>query len=112
MTVVASAPASESPSARTRPPGVIPNRPGSPAAAGAPKFAVQVAALSDPHRARSVVRDLSAAGYNAYVVSPSADNPGAPYRIRIGGYPSREAASSAAARLGRLRGEKLWVIPE
>ena len=49
---------------------------------------------------------------NAYVVSPGADNPDAPYRTRVGGYPSREAASSAAARLGRLRGEKLWVIPE
>ena len=111
-TVTASAPTSESPSAGARPAGAISNRPASQANEGPPKFAVQVAALSDPRRAHSVVRDLSAAGYDAYVVSPSADNPEAPYRIRVGGYPSREAASSAAARLGRLRGEKLWVIPE
>ena len=73
---------------------------------------MQVAALSDPLRARSVARDLSAAGYKAYIISPGDADPDAPYRVRVGGYPSREAASGAAARLGRLRGEKLWVIPE
>lgn len=75
-------------------------------------FAIQIAALSDPLRARSIVQDLSAAGYAAYVVNPGAADPDAPYRVRIGGYRSREAASSAATRLGKLRGEKLWVIPE
>ena len=78
----------------------------------AERFAVPIAALSDPLRARSMVRDLSAAGYAAYVVSPGADDPDAPYRVRVGGYRTREAASSAAARLGRLRGERLWVIAE
>ena len=73
---------------------------------------VVIAALSDPLRARSLVQDLSAAGYAAYLVNPGAADPDAPYRVRIGGYRSREAASSAATRLGKLRGEKLWVIPE
>jgi cell division septation protein DedD len=71
-----------------------------------------VAALSDPRRARSVTRDLSAAGYNAYIISPDDADPDAPYCVRVGGYPSKEAATDAAARLGRLRGEKLWVIAE
>jgi hypothetical protein len=56
-----------------------------------------VAALSDPLRARSVTRDLSAAGYNAYIISPDDADPDAPYCVRVGGYPSKEAASDAAA---------------
>ena len=78
----------------------------------ASSFAVQIAALSDPLRARTIVQDLSAAGYSAYVVTPTASDPDAPYRVRVGGYKSREAASGAAARLGRMRGEKLWVVAE
>jgi len=112
VTVVASEPATESAPARRRGSGASASGPPSAGGDGAQQFAVQVAALSDPLRARSVARDLSAAGYNAYIVSPGDADPGAPYRIRVGGYPSKEAASGAAARLGRLRGEKLWVIPE
>lgn len=87
------------------------NRPAT-APSATSRFAIQIAALSDPLRARSIVQDLSAAGYAAYVVNPGAADPDAPYRVRIGGYRSREAASSAATRLGKLRGERLWVIPE
>jgi cell division septation protein DedD len=75
-------------------------------------FAVQIAALNDPIRARAMVRDLATAGYPAYLISPAADDPDAPYRIRIGGYRSRTAATAAAAKLERLRHEKLWVIRE
>jgi cell division septation protein DedD len=75
-------------------------------------FAIQIAAFNDPIRARLMVRELSAAGYPAYVVNPGAEDPDAPYRVRLGGYRSRQAASTAAIRLGRIRGEKLWVIPE
>ena len=75
-------------------------------------FAIQIAAFNDPIRARLMVRELSAAGYPAYVVDPGGEDPDAPYRVRLGGYRSRQAASTAAVRLGRVRGEKLWVIPE
>ena len=75
-------------------------------------FAIQIAAFNDPIRARLMVRELSAAGYPAYVVNPGGEDPDAPYRVRLGGYRSRQAASTAAVRLGRVRGEKLWVIPE
>jgi len=75
-------------------------------------FAIQIAAFNDPIRARLMVRELSAAGYPAYVVNPGGEDPDAPYRVRLGGYRSRQAAATAAVRLGRVRGEKLWVIPE
>ena len=78
----------------------------------ASSFAIQVAAFNDPLRARMMVSELAAAGYPAYVVQPANDDPDAPYRVRLGGYRSREAASTAAVRLGRVLGEKLWVIPE
>ena len=74
-------------------------------------FAVQVAALSDPLRARSVVHDLSAAGYNAYVVSPGAATPTRPIAFASAGTRREKPPPAPAARLGRLRGEKLWVIP-
>ena len=82
-----------------------------PALPGEPEFAVQVAALSDPLRAHIMARDLTEAGYTAYVVPPPAGEPGGPYRVRIGRYRSREAASGAATTLGKTLGEKLWVVP-
>jgi cell division septation protein DedD len=117
--------------AMTTPPPVPPTRPASPASRAAPAaavsrsprtgravagagvkevFAVQVAALLDPVRARDIVSQLTAVGYPAYLVEPAADAPDGPYRVRIGGYPTRAAAASAVAPLERARGEKLWVI--
>lgn len=75
-------------------------------------FAVQVAALLDPARAKAIVRELAAAGYPAYLLEPAADDPDGPYRVRIGRYRSRTAAAVAIAKLERSRGEKLWVIRE
>jgi cell division septation protein DedD len=75
-------------------------------------FAVQVAALLDPLRARQIAAELSARGYPAYVLEPAADDPDGPYRVRIGHYRSRAAAAAAVPRLERARGEKLRVIRE
>jgi cell division septation protein DedD len=99
------------PVARNNTPAAI--RPGS-AAAGSieDNFAVQVAALLDPLRARQMAAELSARGYPAYVMEPAADEPDGPYRVRIGHYRTRAAAAAAGARLERARGEKLWVIRE
>ena len=42
------------------------------------RFAVQIAALNDPLRARLMVHDLSLAGFPAYVVSPGSSDPDGP----------------------------------
>jgi cell division septation protein DedD len=73
-------------------------------------FAIQVAALSDPARARALVQELKAAGFPAFVVEPGAADPQAPYRIRVGPYATRAAVDKALAALEQKRGEKLWVI--
>jgi cell division septation protein DedD len=86
-------------------------RPAAPSSIGN-SFAVQVAALLDPLRARQIAAELSARGYPAYVIEPAADDPDGPYRVRIGHYQSRAAAVAAVSRLERARGGKLWVIRE
>ena len=75
-------------------------------------FAIQVAALLDPARAKAIVHELTAKGYPAYVLEPAADDPDGPYRVRVGRYPTRAAAAAASGKLERARGEKLWVIRE
>ncbi|MGH9370852.1 MAG: SPOR domain-containing protein [Vicinamibacterales bacterium] len=75
-------------------------------------YAVQIAALSDLVRARALVRALTAAGYRAYVLEPAAGDHVPLYRVRVGGYRARAAATAAAGRLERLRREKVWVVRE
>jgi cell division septation protein DedD len=118
------------PPARTTPAGPSSTAP-APAAAGKPpspsaspsaraptassdasRYAVQVAALNDPLRARVLAETLAAAGFPAYVVSPGPSDPDGPYRVRVGRYRTRQAATGAAATLQKLRGEKFWVINE
>ena len=89
-----------------------PTAPGSRPPASSGRFAVQIAALSDPLRARLLVEDLSAAGFPAYVVTPGVREPGGPYRVRVGRYRTRDAASGAATTLQKVTGEKLWVVQE
>ncbi len=81
-------------------------------ASDSPAFAVQVAALSDPLRARDVVNELKATGMPAYLVSPPAADPDAPYRVRLGPYSTRTAAQEIASAMEKKRGEKLWVTKE
>jgi cell division septation protein DedD len=75
-------------------------------------FAIQIAALSDPVRASDVVRLLKAKGMPAYILSPSAEDPDAPYRVRVGPYLTRAAAQKTATALEKSRGEKMWVTKE
>lgn len=82
-----------------------------PAAAKADGYAVQVAALRDPARARDLAGELQAAGYRAYVVTPAEPGDGL-HRVRVGAYGTRAAAAAAAAKLGRARNERLWVLQE
>ncbi len=76
------------------------------------KFTVQIAALSDPLRAKDAVRRLKDSGMPAYLVNPPASDPDAPYRVRVGPYESREQAQSVAASLEQHRKEKVWVTKE
>ena len=75
-------------------------------------FAIQIAALNDPLRAKDAVQQLKVNGLPAYLVSPPASDPDAPYRVRVGPYRSREEAQKTAATLEAQRNEKLWVTRE
>jgi cell division septation protein DedD len=75
-------------------------------------FAIQIAALSDPLRAKDVAGELMAAGMPAYLVIPPAADPDAPYKVRVGPYTTRAAAEKTAAVLGQRRREKVWVMRE
>ncbi len=79
---------------------------------GPPAFAIQIAALNDPLRAREIVTSLKETGLPAYLVNPPRTDPDAPYRIRLGPYGTRSAAEKTAAALEKSRGEKLWVTRE
>jgi sporulation related protein len=74
--------------------------PASPAApadespSAAASYAVQVAAFSAKAPATQLVAKLRGRGYQAYV-----DGASAPYRVRIGHYPSHAAAAAELARL-------------
>ena len=105
-TAARSAPASVPPPAITTP-ASSPNTP-----AVMSKFAIQIAALHDPSRARDAVQQLKSTGMPAYLVEPSASDPDGPYRVRLGPYVSREEAQKVAATLEAQRGEKVWVTRE
>jgi len=67
--------------------------------AAPPRFTVQVAAYSAKTSAEALRNTITASGHQAYIVE-SEGPPGAPrYRVRVGSYPSREAAIAAASRL-------------
>jgi len=65
----------------------------------APRFTVQIAAYSVRASAEALRSTITATGHEAYIVEN--DGPaGVPrYRVRVGSYPTREAAIAAAARL-------------
>jgi cell division septation protein DedD len=76
------------------------------------RFAIQVAALNDPARARELVERLRSAGHPSYLVEPPAADPDAPYKVRVGHYPTRSAAEPTLRALEKERGEKLWIVRE
>jgi len=76
------------------------------------KFAVQIAALNDPLRAKATVQQLRDSGMPAYLMNPAPDDPDGPYRVRVGPYDSRDEAQKIAASLEHQRHQKLWVTKE
>jgi DedD protein len=114
----APAPRSESalPSAETakdpEPARHPPLRAPAPALASRPTgFAVQVGAFADRRAADELVGVLQRERFRAYVVE-GARGDTAPYRVRVGPYPTREKASDEAARLHARRRLPTWVIAE
>ena len=82
-----------------------------PAASGAKSgYVVQIAALNSRSEADAMVKRLSAKGYEAYVQAPAQNAP-AIFRVRVGNYPTRGEADSAAARLEKEGQFKPWVAP-
>jgi cell division septation protein DedD len=83
-----------------------------PSRTGERRFVLQVAAFDDPLRARNLVAELAAGGLAAYLVAPPADNPNAPYRVRVGTFGTRGEAEGAAAAVTRAVGQKPWITRE
>ena len=71
-----------------------------------------MAAFDDPQRARVMVGELKQKGLPAYMIEPPPTDPNAPYRVRVGGYATREEAEKAAAEVEKATGGKLWVTRE
>jgi hypothetical protein len=71
-------------------------------------FIVQLTALKVRSEAVTIVRGLVAKGYPAFVQDPA---PGSPplYRVQVGGFPDRDAASQAARRLEKEEQFKPYV---
>ena len=69
---------------------------------------MQLAATNSRSEADAMAKRLSAKGYDAYVQAP-ADNAPAVFRVRVGNYPTRGEAETAAARLEKEGKFKPWV---
>jgi cell division septation protein DedD len=91
-------------------PGTPPSGPASPGPRPATPGAwfVQVFAGRDPEAAQLVVRSLGAKGWPVKVESQREGN-GALYRVRVGGFTTREAADEAVQRLRGEGQSGAWV---
>ena len=73
-----------------------------PPPAAAPKgdgFVVQLGAFTDNYGANALASKLKKAGYPAYTEAVETGSRGTLYRVRVGSYPSREAAVDARKKL-------------
>lgn len=72
--------------------------PGHAGASARETYAVQLAAFSDDKGANALAHRLKKAGYSAYT-EPLKTSKGTLWRVRVGPYPSRDAATAARDRL-------------
>jgi len=72
-------------------------------------YVVQLAAFSDDKGANALAGKLKRAGYPAYTETISTSR-GTLWRVRVGGYPSREAAGAARDKL-KADGHAGIVVP-
>ncbi len=62
---------------------------------------IQVGAYSNQQNANNLVEEYKSKGYNAVVIDPSSSDRTKLYRVRLGGYPTREQAERARDELAR-----------
>jgi cell division septation protein DedD len=84
------APATPAPAAAPAPTAPATTVPAAPAASGAMDWSVQVAAWPTMEEAEKFAADIRARGYDVRV-----DGTSAPFRVRFGRYPTRDAANAA-----------------
>jgi len=102
VTASAEAPKAEPPKAEPAKveaanPGTAKAEPAKAAPVG-PGFSVQLAAFTDDKGANSLVNKLTKAGYVAYV-EPVTSSKGTLWRVRVGPFPTREAAGASRDKL-------------
>jgi cell division septation protein DedD len=109
-TAAAPEPAREAP----KPPPAVASAP-APVAPAAPRtgFSVQVGAFSEGAGAQQLAARLEALGFPSYVAEVDVEGrAGARYRVRVGPFPTRDAASDAAGRLHAEQRLPTWVLAE
>jgi cell division septation protein DedD len=62
---------------------------------------IQIGAYSSQQNASALVEEYKRNGYNAILIEPSASDRRKLYRVRLGGYPTREQAENARNELAR-----------
>jgi cell division septation protein DedD len=67
---------------------------------------IQVGAYSSQQNANTLVEGYKGKGYNAIVIEPSQTDRRKFYRVRLGGYPTREQAEKARDELAREENKK------
>ncbi len=91
-------------------------------AAGLPKAAapkkglyyVQVGAYDDSPSAAAVSQSFKSRGYSVVILNPQATDRRPKYRVRVGGYATRDQASAVLARLKLSEGGRVdyWIVKD
>ena len=72
---------------------------------------MQVGAFKDRGQAESIRRPLAAAGFDAYLTAATADGDQVRYKVRVGGFRTREEAARMADRIRQERSLTAFVTP-
>jgi cell division septation protein DedD len=73
------------------------------------RFIVQVFASKSGQAAASVVRQLAAKGYPAYLVRPAANAAAPMYRVQVGRYDDKKEAETVSRRIEKEEQFKPWI---
>ncbi len=79
-------------------------------AAPAPgRWVVQLVALRDRSAASAIVQRLSAKGYPAFIVNPSASTPNQVFKVQVGRYDDKNEAERVSRRLEKEEKFNPWI---